>query len=168
MQQALATGGLTQVELLRVEKRVETWIRFGQIAREQIIDVTRRIVSFAPNSVFAVVYWAANDNGTILSQIDILRAVTPGEPYVAVPDIQPGADISNSARLMSRARPIARSASIRSSCTRWSGISQAANHGPSPCRANAARVYIANCATRCAKPTPRTRTAQFASALPCS
>jgi hypothetical protein len=91
-QQALPAGGLTRVELLWVEKRMETWIRFGDIAKEQIIDDTRRVVSFAPNSVFAVVHWAANDYGTILSEIDILRAVTPGEPYVAVSDVQPGAD----------------------------------------------------------------------------
>ena len=86
-------GGVTQVELLWIEKHVETWIRFGHIARQQILDDTRRVVSFAPNSVFAVVHWAANDYGTILSQIDILRAVTPGEPYVAVSNIQPGADV---------------------------------------------------------------------------
>ena len=93
MQQTLAMGGLTKVELLWVEKRVGNWIRFGHVAKEQIIDDKRRIVSFAPNSIFAVVHWAANDYGTILSQIDILRAVTPGEPYVAVSDVTPGADI---------------------------------------------------------------------------
>ena len=93
MQQASATGGLTQVELLWLEKRVETWIRFGHVAREHIIDDSRRVVSFAPNSIFAVVHWAANDYGTILSQIDILRAVAPGEPYAVAPDVQPGADI---------------------------------------------------------------------------
>lgn len=93
MQQTLAMGGLTLVELLWVEKRVETWIRFGQIAKEQILDEKRRVVSFAPNSIFAVVHWAANDYGTTLSQIDILRSVTPGEPYVVVSDVTPGADI---------------------------------------------------------------------------
>jgi hypothetical protein len=83
----------THVKLLWIQKRVETWIRFGHIAKEQIIDNKRRVVSFAPNSVFAVIHWAANDYGTILSQIDILRAVVPGEPYVAVSDVTPGADI---------------------------------------------------------------------------
>ena len=43
MQQTLAMGGLTLVELLWVEKRVETWIRFGQIAKEQIIDPKRQL-----------------------------------------------------------------------------------------------------------------------------
>lgn len=86
-------GGLTQVELLWIEKRVETWIRFGHVAKEQIIDDERRVANFSPNSIFALVHWAANDYGTILSQIDILRAVTPGEPFVAVSDVTPGADI---------------------------------------------------------------------------
>ncbi len=75
----LLIGALTRVELLWVEKRIETWIRFGHAAKEQIIDGSRRTVSFAPASIFAVVHWAANDYGTILSQIDILRAVAPGE-----------------------------------------------------------------------------------------
>jgi hypothetical protein len=94
----VAAGDLTQVELLWIQKRVETWIRFGQIAREQIIDNTRRVVSLAPNNVFALVHWAANDYGTIRSEIHILRAVAPGEPYVAVSDVQPGADILLHAR----------------------------------------------------------------------
>lgn len=89
----LPIGALTHVELLWIAKRVETWIRFGHVAKEQIIDDCRRIVSYAPDSIFAVVHWAANDYGTILSQIDILRAVAPGEPYTVAPDVQPGADI---------------------------------------------------------------------------
>jgi type IV secretory pathway protease TraF len=40
----------------------------------------RRVVSFRPNTVFAFVRWAANDFGTIISRIDIVRAVEPGEP----------------------------------------------------------------------------------------
>jgi hypothetical protein len=89
----LPVGALTHVELLWIEKRVETWIRFGQIAEQRIVDRSRRIVSFAPDSIFAVVHWAANDYGTILSQIDILRAVAPGEPYAVAPDVKLGADI---------------------------------------------------------------------------
>jgi hypothetical protein len=89
----LPIGALTHVELLWIENCVETWIRFGHAAKEQIIDGSRRTVSFAPASIFAVVHWAANDYGTILSQIDILRAFAPGEPHAAAPDVQPGADI---------------------------------------------------------------------------
>ena len=72
---------LTQVELTRYEKRIEHWRRFGRFAEEKILDRRRRIVSFAPGSIFAFVRWASNDFGTVISRIDIVRAVAQGEPY---------------------------------------------------------------------------------------
>jgi len=36
-------------------------------------------------SIFAFVRWTSNDYGTVLSRIDILRAVEPGERYSTVP-----------------------------------------------------------------------------------
>src|SRR6202047_4673535 len=45
------------------------------------------------NSLFAYVRWAANDFGTVLSRIDILRAVAPGEAYSTVPFVRPGGEI---------------------------------------------------------------------------
>lgn len=84
---------LTRVELDWLERRIENRIRFGRTVEETIIDRSRRIVSFAPGSIFAFVRWAANDFGTILSRIDILRAVSPGERYSTVPHVRPGGDI---------------------------------------------------------------------------
>lgn len=84
---------LTQVELTWIEKRVENWVRFGRDAHEQILDLHRRIVSFAPDSIFAFVRWNANDFGTILSRVDIVRAVSPGEPFQTLPFARPGGDI---------------------------------------------------------------------------
>ena len=52
---SVAATGLTHVELTWLEKRIEHWIRFGRIAEERIFDRRRRIVSFAPGSVFAFV-----------------------------------------------------------------------------------------------------------------
>jgi hypothetical protein len=69
---------LTYVDLIWIEKRVQRWIRFGSVASEQIIDRHRSIVAFAPGDVFAFVRWASNDFGTVVSRIDILRAVRPG------------------------------------------------------------------------------------------
>ena len=46
---------LTTVELLWLEKRIENRIRFGHAVAEQIIDRRRRILSFAPGTVFAFV-----------------------------------------------------------------------------------------------------------------
>ena len=84
---------LTHVELTWVEKRIENWIRFGREAREQVLDRRRRIFSYRPDSIFAFVRWAANDFGTIISRIDIVRAVRPGEPYQTLPFVRPGGDI---------------------------------------------------------------------------
>lgn len=84
---------LTHVELLWIEGQIERWIRFGRIADERILDRRRRVVAFAPGSVFAFVRWASNDYGTLVSRIDILRACAPGEPLSTVPGVTPGGDI---------------------------------------------------------------------------
>jgi hypothetical protein len=84
---------LTIVELTWIEKRIERWIRFGKIVEDQFLDRRRRIVGFAPGSVFAFVRWASNDYGTIVSRIDILRALVAGEPYSTVPYVKPGGEI---------------------------------------------------------------------------
>ena len=84
---------LTHVELTHVEKRIENWIRFGHEAHEQVLDRRRRVFSFRPGSLFAFVRWAANDFGTIISRIDIVRAVAPGEAYQTLPFVRPGGDI---------------------------------------------------------------------------
>jgi hypothetical protein len=83
---------LTHVELRWVKKRIENWIRFGRTAEEHVIDQERRLVSFAPGSIFAFIRWAANDYGTVVSRIDILRAVGPGERYSTVPYVRPGGE----------------------------------------------------------------------------
>ncbi|PWI54359.1 glycosidase [Rhizobium phaseoli] len=84
---------MTRVELTWREKRIEHWIRFGAIAEDQRLDRHRRIVGFAPGSVFAFVRWAANEYGTITSRIDIVRAVAASEPYQTLPFVRPGGEI---------------------------------------------------------------------------
>ncbi|RCS23817.1 DUF2840 domain-containing protein [Phyllobacterium salinisoli] len=84
---------LTQVQLVWVEKQVEHWIRFGREVRQQVVDRRRRILSFAPGATFALVRWAANERGTVLSRLDILRAVAPGEACQTLPTVTPGGDI---------------------------------------------------------------------------
>jgi hypothetical protein len=83
---------LTHVELLWLKKRIENWIRFGRIAEEHLLDRQRRAVSFAPGSIFAFVRWASNDHGTVVSRIDLLRAVGQGERYSTVPYMRPGGE----------------------------------------------------------------------------
>lgn len=89
----LPVDGLTRVELTWIEKKVEYWIRFGKEKDEQILDRRRRVLSFTPNSVFAFVRWASNGHGTVISRIDIVRAITPGERYSTLPFVRPGGDI---------------------------------------------------------------------------
>lgn len=87
------SDNLTHVELTWVEKKIENWIRFGREARETILDRRRRVLAFRPDSTFAFVRWASNDFGTIISRIDIVRAVRPGEAYQTLPFVRPGGDI---------------------------------------------------------------------------
>src|ERR1700744_376332 len=83
---------LTIVEILWLEKRIENRIRFGRSVSEKLVDRNRRVLSFAPGSIFAFVRWTSNDFGTVLSRIDILRAAIPGQSYSTVPWIRPGGE----------------------------------------------------------------------------
>jgi len=83
----------TLVELNFDKGKVERWIRFGHKSYEQIIDRRRSIVGFAPDSIFAFVRWAANDHGTVVSRIDIVRATHRGEPFQTLPYVRPGGEI---------------------------------------------------------------------------
>ena len=83
----------TCVELTWIKKKIEYWLRFGHETSNQILDRHRRVVGFAPNTIFAFVRWASNDFGTIISRIDIVRAVDRGEPFQTLPFVRPGGDI---------------------------------------------------------------------------
>lgn len=84
---------LTWVELVWYEKRIERWIRFGQVREERILDRRRRLVGFAPGDVFAFVRWQANERGTVSSRLDILQAVDPGGPCSTVAGVTPGGEL---------------------------------------------------------------------------
>jgi hypothetical protein len=83
----------TEVELTWLEGRIEHWIRFGHDCGETILDRRRRILHFASGNVFAFVRWASNDFGTIVSRIDIVRAINRGEAYQTLPFVRPGGEI---------------------------------------------------------------------------
>src|SRR3974390_3856101 len=87
------TSSLTDVELIWLRRRTENRIRFGRPVKQQVIDLDRRIVSFAPNSIFGFVRWSANEFGTVLSRIDVVRAVKAGERYQTLPFVRPGGDM---------------------------------------------------------------------------
>lgn len=83
----------TLVDLTWQENQVEHWIRFGCRCSEQILDRHRSVVGFSPGSVFAVVRWNGNDHGTVVSRIDIVRAIGKGEPFQTLPSVRPGGEI---------------------------------------------------------------------------
>ncbi|WP_316176344.1 DUF2840 domain-containing protein [Bradyrhizobium sp. SZCCHNRI1073] len=84
---------LTRVQLLWLQGKIENRIRFGRTVRELRLDHYRREVAFTPGSVFAFVRWSSNDYGTVLSRINVLQAVGPGEACATVPFVAPGAAI---------------------------------------------------------------------------
>jgi Protein of unknown function (DUF2840) len=88
-----SADALTHVELTWQAKRIEQRIRFGRPVQGVRLDRFRRRVLFAPDSIFAVVRWAANDYGTVLSYIDIIRAVRPGERCTTSHCVQPGGEM---------------------------------------------------------------------------
>ncbi len=83
----------THVELFWQEGVREHWLRFGRQAGDRIIDRRRRVVIFAPGAIFAFIRWAANDYGTVSSNIEIVRAVSRGEAFSTLPHVDPGGEI---------------------------------------------------------------------------
>ncbi|MCA1437229.1 DUF2840 domain-containing protein [Bradyrhizobium sp. BRP20] len=84
---------LTHVELTWIEKRIEHWLRFGRRTEERILDRRRSLSSFTPGSIFGFVRWASNDYGTVVSRMDIVRAVEAGQRYQTLPFVRPGGEI---------------------------------------------------------------------------
>jgi type IV secretory pathway protease TraF len=135
-----APDTLTHVEFIWFEKRIEQWIRFGHDVAEQILDRRRRILSFAP-----YVRWAANDFGTVVSRIDILRAVVPGEAFSIVPFVWPGGvDFSPPFRLaQGRARAPGHRRRRAAQCRSSGCLSRSLPATPQPARVlrTAARLH---------------------------
>ncbi len=59
--------------------------RFGYVTTTYAVTMGVAIAAF--------VRWASNDFGTIISRIDIVRAVAPGEAYQTLPFVRPGGEI---------------------------------------------------------------------------
>ena len=84
---------LTTVELTFIEKRIEHWIRFGRPVSDRVLDKRRRLLSFTPGSTFGFIRWAANDYGTVVSCLAIVRTVERGTAFQTVPFVWPGGDL---------------------------------------------------------------------------
>lgn len=86
-------SNLTTVELTFIEKRIEHWIRFGRPVSDRVLDKRRRLLSFTPGSTFGFIRWAANDYGTVVSCLAIVRTVERGTAFQTVPFVWPGGDL---------------------------------------------------------------------------
>jgi hypothetical protein len=89
---------LTHVALVWREGQHEDWLRFGKPVAERIVDRARRIESYRPGQVFALVRWTSNGYGTARSTLHIVRAVSTGESYTTVPRVDPGGELLLSAK----------------------------------------------------------------------
>lgn len=97
---------LTHVTLVWQKGLREDWLRFGKPVAGRIIDRRKRVESYAPEQIFALVCWASNEYGTIRSALDIVRAVAAGDIYSTLPQVDPGADILLSVRGWSKVRRV--------------------------------------------------------------
>ena len=84
---------LTEVTLVWRRDQHEDWFKFGRPLAERIVDRHRRIETYGAGHVFALVRWASNDYGTERSTLDIVRAVTAGEPCTSVAQVDPGGEL---------------------------------------------------------------------------
>ncbi|MDK2770239.1 MAG: DUF2840 domain-containing protein [Sphingomonas sp.] len=89
---------MTHVTLIWREGQREDWLKFGKPVAERIVSRSERIESYAAAQVFALVRWASNDYGTIRSTLDIVRAVTVGDPCTPIAQVDPGGELLLSVR----------------------------------------------------------------------
>ena len=82
-----------QVSLVFVDQRVNVWLRFGKPVRETVLNRWRRLAVFEPGAVCCRVKWIANDYGTALWQLIVLRAPIPFEDAQRVAGVVPSARI---------------------------------------------------------------------------
>ena len=83
---------LTAVQVVYRKKRINHRLRFGAPLIEARLDWQRRLVAFAPGSVFGYIRWRANRFGTQDWRLFVLRSVESGA-LATIPGIMPGADI---------------------------------------------------------------------------
>lgn len=84
---------LTHVTVYWRKGEREDWLKFGKPVAERIVSRSQRIESYAPDQLFGLVRWAANEFGTVRSALDIVRAVGSDEPVTPVCQVDPGGDV---------------------------------------------------------------------------
>ena len=83
---------LTAVQVVYRKKRINHRLRFGAPLIEARLDWRRKLVAFAPDSVFGYIRWRANRFGTQDWRLFVLRSVESGA-FATIPGVMPGANI---------------------------------------------------------------------------
>lgn len=84
---------LTHVTLFWPHGRCEHWLRFGKPVATSRGERGRRVESYAPGQIFALVRWAGHDHGTALSHLAIVRALPRGTAVSRLASVDPGGEI---------------------------------------------------------------------------
>ena len=84
---------LTRVDIHFVPDRINHWVRFGEPRDEYMLDRRRAVAFFEPGQVFGYVRWLANDHGTTLWRLYVLRAGSWGDILIRAPGVRPGAEV---------------------------------------------------------------------------
>jgi hypothetical protein len=87
------TAAPTQIALQFLPDRVNHWLRFGRPSAERVLDRRRAVAMFEPGQLCGYVRWQANDHGTVLWQVFVLRTGRPGDRLTRVPGVVPGAEL---------------------------------------------------------------------------
>lgn len=89
---------LCEVELYWKQGVCEHWLRFGKPVATTTNADNHRVERYAAGQTFALVRWASQYQGSILSRIDILQAAGPADAFTPLPDVRPGAKVLLSVR----------------------------------------------------------------------
>lgn len=84
---------LTRVAIHFVPKRINHWLCFGDPLGHHYLDRQRAVTWFGPGQIFGYVRWEANDYGTVLWRLYVLRAGRPHDLMSRVPGVVPGAEV---------------------------------------------------------------------------
>ena len=83
----------TRVEIHYLPEFLNYWGRFGEPRHWQDRDRRRAFAYFAPGQVFGYVRWEANEYGTQLWRMFVVRAGNDVFPLDRIPGVTPGGEI---------------------------------------------------------------------------
>ena len=97
-------GQLTYVDLISQVDAIEHQLRFGEVFFvETVFNRQRRMVSFKADAIFCLMQKISKNSEAMVSRLDIVRAIRPGEAYQTLAFVRPGGELLLSVEGSSRA-----------------------------------------------------------------